>query len=50
MIVYVGAGSGPFRDLVIAAMNMDDFNAWKFGLVDEAERFLDKRPVPPVFH
>jgi len=27
-----------------------DFNAWKFGLVDEAERFLDKRPVPPVFH
>jgi hypothetical protein len=26
-----------------------DFKDWKFGLVDEAERFLDKRPVPPVF-
>lgn len=26
-----------------------DFNAWKFGLVDEAERFVGSRPVPPAF-
>jgi hypothetical protein len=29
-------------------MSPEEFHDWKFGLVDEAERFSGKRPVPPA--
>jgi len=40
--LYVRAPKPGFR-------SKRDFNNWKFGLVDQAERFLGKRPAPPVF-
>lgn len=47
---YRGSYPGGHRlDLETAkAMEDSEFHAWKFGLVEEAERFLGKRPVRPT--